>query len=177
MRPRKSSDHLELLKAIIDESRDGVRLFDSSGSVLHQNSVAREMLSENVAPIVREVCLSAIELGVKRQAQLNGFMMSAVPLPSSFTDEPIGMLTIWPRPSSLDVAELRERFGFSAREAEVATFLVERCTDAEIAKELGISWHTVRSHVERIFELLDCHSRREAAARLLAFQYPRSASC
>ena len=143
-----------------------MRLFDSTGSVLHQNGIAREMLSDGAADIVRDVCLSAIDLGVKREAQLNGFMMSAVPLPSGVMDEPVGMLTVWPRPHTLDVAGLRQRFGFSVREAEVALLLSERRTDAEIAKELGISWHTVRSHIERIFELLGCHSRREAA-RLL----------
>jgi DNA-binding CsgD family transcriptional regulator len=164
--PRKSPDYRELLKAIIDESRDAVRLFDSSGSVIHQNSVARELLSENVALTVREVCLSAIKLGLKRETQVNGFMMSAIPLPSGVGDEPIGMVTVWPRSHSLDVAALRERFGFSVREAEVAILLAERRTDSEIAKQLGISWHTVRSHIERIFDLLGCHSRREAAERL-----------
>lgn len=168
MRPRKPSHHLELLKAIIEESRDGVRLFDSRGSVLHENSVAREMLSGNVADVVRDVCLSALQIGAKRQAQLNGFMMSAVPLPPGVMDEPIGMLTVWPRPHQLDVAELRERFRFSVREAEVAILLADRRTDAEIAEELGISWHTVRSHIERIFELLGCHSRRDAAKRLVS---------
>lgn len=128
------------------------------------------MLSENVGDVVRDVCVSAVNLGVKREAHLNGFMMSAVPLPPHLTDEPIGMLTVWHRADSLDVAGLRERFGFSAREADVALLLAARRTDAEIATELGISWHTVRSHIERIFELLKCHTRREAAERL---QVPR----
>ena len=144
-----------------------MRLFDNSGRLLHQNDVAREMLTEHVSDAVKDVCLSALTLGIRRHAQLNGFMMSAVPLPSGVIDEPIGMLTVWPRSRSLDIAGLRGRFGFSVREAEVAILIAERRTDAEIAKELGISWHTVRSHVERIFEVLGCHGRREAAARLL----------
>ena len=154
------------MKAVIDESRDGVRLFDSTGAVLHQNVAARDMLSEKVSGVVKEVCVSAMEQGSKRQVQLNGFMMSAVPLPPGALAEPVGILTVWPRSHSLDVAGLRERFGFSSREAEVALLLAARRTDAEIAEALGISWHTVRSHIERIFELLGCHNRREVAARL-----------
>jgi ATP/maltotriose-dependent transcriptional regulator MalT len=50
--------------------------------------------------------------------------------------------------------------------AEVAVLLADRRTDAEIAAALGISWHTVRSHVERIFRALQCHTRREAATKL-----------
>jgi DNA-binding CsgD family transcriptional regulator len=167
VRPRKVSDQLELLRVVIDESRDGVRLFDSNGRVLHENDVAREMLSEHVSDAVRDICRSAIESGARKQAQLNGYSLCALPLPSEITNEQIGMLTIWPRSHALDVGGLRERFGFSVREAEVAILLAARRTDAEIAKELGISWHTVRSHIERIFELLGCHNRREAA-RLLA---------
>jgi DNA-binding CsgD family transcriptional regulator len=174
VRSPEPSDHLELVKAIIDESRDAVRLFDSRGELLHQNAVAREMLSPDVADAVRDICRSAIDLGVKREAQLNGFMMSAIPLPSRIMAEPIGMLTVRARSHSLSAQALRERFGFSARESEVALLLAERRTDAEIAKALGISWHTVRSHIERIFELLGCHTRREAADRLSSSSHKSS---
>ena len=65
-----------------------------------------------------------------------------------------------------DAESLRVRFGISRREAEVAVLLADRRTDAEIAAALGISWHTVRSHVERIFRALGCNTRREAATKL-----------
>ena len=70
------------------------------------------------------------------------------------------------QPNARDETSLRSRFGFSRRESQVAALLAERRTDAEIASALGISWHTVRSHVERVFRILECRNRREAADKL-----------
>ena len=61
---------------------------------------------------------------------------------------------------------IQARLGLTHRQAEVAVLLADRRTDSEIAAELGISWHTVRSHVDRIFRALHCRTRREAAIRL-----------
>lgn len=53
------------------------------------------------------------------------------------------------------------------REAEVLGWLAEGMTNAEIARILFVSPHTVRKHVENIFEKLGVHTRTAAAARLL----------
>ena len=52
----------------------------------------------------------------------------------------------------------------TAREREVLDALAEGDTNAQIAKRLWISPHTVRSHIEHIFEKLDVKTRTEAAA-------------
>ena len=52
------------------------------------------------------------------------------------------------------------------REREIASLLVRRRTNREIAAMLGISEHTVRHHAEHIFAKLGVRSRRELAARL-----------
>jgi DNA-binding CsgD family transcriptional regulator len=58
---------------------------------------------------------------------------------------------------------LRERFGLTAREAQVALRLAQGDSDAELAVTLGVSSHTVRHHTERVFEKLHVHSRKALA--------------
>jgi DNA-binding CsgD family transcriptional regulator len=59
--------------------------------------------------------------------------------------------------------ELIMRFQFTRREAQAATLLVERRSNAEIARVLGISEHTARHHTERVMRKLGVTSRRDAA--------------
>lgn len=56
----------------------------------------------------------------------------------------------------------------TSREREVLEALADGDTNAQIARKLWISHHTVRSHVEHIFEKLDVKTRTEAAARVRA---------
>lgn len=53
----------------------------------------------------------------------------------------------------------------TAREQEIARLVARGCTDREIARLLGISFSTVRTHVNRCFEKLDCANRAELSAR------------
>lgn len=45
---------------------------------------------------------------------------------------------------------LRERFSFTKTEAEVAVGLVEGLSYAEIARKLGVSYHTVHTHIKAV---------------------------
>lgn len=56
--------------------------------------------------------------------------------------------------------ELRERFGLTAREAQVACLLVQRLTNDEIANTLEISSHTARHHTESVLMKVRVNSRR-----------------
>jgi DNA-binding CsgD family transcriptional regulator len=51
----------------------------------------------------------------------------------------------------------------TTREAEVLGWIAEGKTNAEIGRLLFISPHTVRKHIENIFEKLDVHTRTAAA--------------
>ena len=76
-------------------------------------------------------------------------------------------------------AEARRRFHgqkeLTPREAEVLGWIAEGKTNAEIGRLLFISPHTVRKHVEHIFEKLDVHTRTAAARHAAATSFSRDA--
>jgi DNA-binding CsgD family transcriptional regulator len=162
---RRKRSNLELAKAVADEARDGIVICDNAGELIHVNAAAAALLSATHTADIQRISLSAITLGERQQAQLNGFFVSARPVRAGNAN-PIGIVTIRIHAPLPGEESLRARFALSKREAQVAVLLAERRTDAEIAAALGISWHTVRSHVERIFASLHCHSRRDAATKL-----------
>jgi DNA-binding CsgD family transcriptional regulator len=66
----------------------------------------------------------------------------------------------WRAPASPAVLQL------TAREREVLQAVADGATNREIAQQLWISPHTVRTHLEHIFEKLDVRTRTEATALL-----------
>ncbi len=56
----------------------------------------------------------------------------------------------------------------TARERDVGRLIVRGFTDKDIAAHLGISFSTVRTHVNRCFAKLGCANRAELSARLSA---------
>lgn len=59
---------------------------------------------------------------------------------------------------------LQIRFGLTAREAEVALHLAEGLRYSDIAGELGVSYHTVSSHVKAVLSKTGCKTSRRVAA-------------
>lgn len=55
--------------------------------------------------------------------------------------------------------------GLSDREVEVLGLLAEGCANKVVARRLGISPNTVKTHVARLFDKLDVASRTQAIAR------------
>lgn len=53
---------------------------------------------------------------------------------------------------------------FSARESEIVALIALGFEDKQIAAMLGISRRTVRTHLERLFDDLQIHSRAAAVA-------------
>ena len=63
--------------------------------------------------------------------------------------------------------ELEVRYQLTPREVDVAGHLALGRTNAEVARALSISIHTVRRHVERVLMRLGVQRRGEVAAKLL----------
>lgn len=53
------------------------------------------------------------------------------------------------------------------KQAEVCRNLIAGRSNAEIAQEMGITEHTVKTHLKHVFERLDVESRTELAAKVL----------
>jgi DNA-binding CsgD family transcriptional regulator len=68
---------------------------------------------------------------------------------------------------------LRDRYGLTGREVQVAGLLVQRLTNEEIAGALGISSHTARHHTESILLKVGVKSRRSLQDALAAGGEPR----
>jgi DNA-binding CsgD family transcriptional regulator len=60
-------------------------------------------------------------------------------------------------PAPTNVAVSRQRL--TVRELQVSSLLKSGATNAEIAKELGISYHTARHHVQHVLDKLGVRSR------------------
>lgn len=62
---------------------------------------------------------------------------------------------------------VREVENLSPREIEILELLVKGYAYKEVAAELNISYSTVHTHIERIYEKLHVHSRSHAVAKFL----------
>ncbi len=68
------------------------------------------------------------------------------------------------------MAAVREFYGLSAREAEVAELIDRGNTVAHIAELLFVSENTVRTHSKRIYVKLDIHKRQELIDLVESFE-------
>ncbi len=59
------------------------------------------------------------------------------------------------------VLEMGRRFGLSGREIEVLTLYALGHTQARVSEELQLSTNTVHTHIKRIYDKTDLHSRQE----------------
>jgi DNA-binding response OmpR family regulator len=70
------------------------------------------------------------------------------------------------RPAPMSDEALRERYGLTARQTEVARLLGEGCSNAEIATRLEMSYYTARNHTEQVLGKLGVPSRAAVGALL-----------
>jgi two-component system, NarL family, nitrate/nitrite response regulator NarL len=78
-----------------------------------------------------------------------------------------GLLIRWPGTPSAEGFRPARDDGplLTPREAEILTLVGQGMSNKEAARELGISVHTVKFHLEALFTKLDATSRAEAVAK------------
>ena len=92
-------------------------------------------------------------------ASLARAVRSAAVGQGAFSAEVTAALTAPPRPDPAS-------WFLTRREVEVAELVADGRTNAEIARDLGLSLYTVKNHVSHILAKLGAQSRTEAAAAL-----------
>ncbi len=122
-------------------------------------------------------------LALKRKAGEAGSAEHAPTAPTPQATAPLQQSETAPLPPSRDtggtpyrdrfskqMAAVREFFGLSAREAEVAELIARGNTVAHIAELLFVSENTVRTHSKRIYTKLDIHKRQELIELVESFE-------
>jgi len=56
------------------------------------------------------------------------------------------------------------RKNLSPRQSQILALMAEGCSDKEIARKIGVSYPTVRTHIDRIFRDHGLRNRTEAVA-------------
>jgi DNA-binding CsgD family transcriptional regulator len=79
------------------------------------------------------------------------------------------------RRAQRNVAALASLRDLTPREVEILALVAEGRTNAEVARILWISPHTVRKHLENTFEKLSVHTRAAAVARAFGAGFPGEA--
>lgn len=161
----------------LDEQGDAVMLCSASGRVLHANPALRRLVDADpegpelwsaMTALARELSQAAAGMPVPtatRQVRTALGTYAAVALLAGPLLTP-AHVTVVLQPIGVSGDELRQRFGLTAREVQVARLLALGRRNAELAHELGISEFTARRHTERVLRKLGVESRAQVAGRL-----------
>jgi DNA-binding CsgD family transcriptional regulator len=160
------------LGRVLDALPDAVLLYEPSGALVHANPAAARHLADDadaerlrgeaqrlawsVGALARRPAGSApaatrtLRVGAGpagRTLTLRGALAPAWLLGR----DPGVLVTVEAAAARpLTDAELRERFGLTARELEVARLVAEGLSNQALADRLGVSFFTARNHVERL---------------------------
>lgn len=171
---------------MLDRIGERLMLFSLTGRELHRNLSMRRTLDEDPD---RERLLEAahsVARAVIAQAQANGGETARLLGVAGDSEQQLGTTLgryrlhgciVGPdapdagtavlisvdrlTPELPSVQTLRERFNLTVREVQVASLLVHRMTNEEIAGALGISTHTARHHTESVLLKAGVNSRRD----------------
>lgn len=182
------------LTAVLDGRDDGVLVYDIEGRLLHRNpavgrlvrtargeasivdaggDMARSLAAGEIRDLVRPDSMDRSVSTRGGTYRLHAVLLSA----GVFTPAPAVLVTIGAGELPLpDRDTVRDHFGLTRRQAEVALLLARRTTSPEIAEVLCISEHTVRSHVEAVMGRLAVHDRREIGPLLRGRRDPAARS-
>ncbi len=114
----------------------------TSGQSSAENSASRPEPQQPTLDAIRRVPLMGV-LAIAQPQQ--------VPMVSQSPDARIAS----------SVIALGQRFGLTGREIEVLTLYALGHTQARVSEELQLSQNTVHTHIKRIYEKTDLHSRQE----------------
>jgi DNA-binding CsgD family transcriptional regulator len=170
-----------------DEVDTGMAIFRSDGlapvarnarwNELLDGEPQRDRLLEHVVRQAGRAAASTVALEGAPELELSGryyrLVLSRAPAGTLLRDDAV--LVLMDRESSAlpTTQELRIGFGLRGREPQVALLAAEGLSNADIARRLSLSAHTIRHYLERVLDRLGLHSRKALALRLMAWNGER----
>jgi len=188
-----------MLAELVGTLAEGVAVLDQRGRVVYENPAFRRLVADE--PAARELERACVQLGARLLAlpahrrsksrseepigpgaralrtaaaayQLRGGCVG----PGVLGRGPMALVVLertTPGRESYD--RWRARFGLTPRELAVSRLLAEGRSNEEVARQLGVSIHTARRHVEHVLLKLGVHTRAAVGAKLREAETPRIA--
>jgi DNA-binding CsgD family transcriptional regulator len=185
------------LSSVVEQSRMGIIILDEKGRILEAVGSAEQLLKaqlgirrasdhtlwlrEPAGSQLREWILTSLppkgisggHLTVPRNGGLQSLRIVVAPMPLVPTlwtvADPRWLIFVFdPEKRVMPVAAVISRdLGISTREAEIAVLLSSGYELSKVATKLGISVHTIRTHLKHIFEKTGSHSQSDLVRRVL----------
>jgi len=171
------------LVRLIDGTGAAVLVLDPQGRELHRTPALTRLLLADAEgdAVLRQ--MRTLGLRSRRLAGGESWPTGSVRIPTAqaeyranpcFMEQPatgsgpMALVTLSREGTELPAPEqLRERFGLTRRQAQVALLLPAGRSNDQIARELFISPHTARHITQQVLLKLSIHSRAEVAVRVL----------
>jgi DNA-binding CsgD family transcriptional regulator len=184
------------LSSVVEQSRIGIIILDEKGRILEATGLAEQLLKsdpnirrasdrtlwlkEPAGSQLREWVMTGLppkgnSSGLLSVPRHNGFasvslqVAPMLPLPTSWTGtDPRWLVFVFdPEQQAAPAASISRELGISAREAEIAVLLSMGHDLPSVATRLGISLHTMRTHLKHIFEKTGAHTQCDLVRRVL----------
>lgn len=180
----RAGESRSTLEGILAEARDDALVYDLDGRLLYQSPAAASLARTRQGDETIEVAARAMARGLAARSprallesrhadqavrtRSGSYRLNAVLLGEGvFTLRAAVLVTVVAGDRRLPEPQaIRKRHGLTRRQAEVALLLAQRKTNLEIADELCISRHTVRSHTEAVMGKLGVSDRRDVERAL-----------
>ena len=130
-----------------------------------EEQVALPWLAAGVAGCISKTCGSA-ELAT----HLLHLRTGGCPIPPAVARLLLEQVRVANRPKFLPAPETS---GITRREADVLRMLAGGCTYSQVGERLGVSLHTVASHIKNAYRKLDVHSAGAAVMRAVELRIIR----
>ncbi len=155
---------------LLDRSDIALFLFDQAGNLVYRNGNAESIgdaLSESAYNGLYDRICSLAEMRTL-DTHWGPYLLSVLPVCSPHDSRPLKAVMVHrSTPRRFDADLLRTEYHLSPREAEICLLLFKGLMDREIASVLGISFHTVRTHLKRVFSKVGATTRSELLYHLL----------
>ena len=173
------------LVTLIDESSDGLALYDAHHRLLHSNrALDRMVIEDKGAQVLLDATMRLarafggmmqgsdphdLEGAFERVVESGGrrWTLRATRADAVFGRDEVTLVRVRPQVASImSEAQLARRYGLTRREAEVATLLGAGASNKEIVSRLGVTEFTARRHTENVLRKLGVDSRAKVALAL-----------